>query len=183
MTTEEIFSKLAAHMIKGIMIHNEIAQQFNFLGLEGYALCHYNHHVEETHNYMRLCDYYSTHYHKLIEILEVSDPQLIPQSWYKYTTIDVDNKTRREAIQSIMNQWIDWEKDTKKLYQTMYEELCILHESASAFEVAELIHDVTTELAGAEKNLIQLEMINYDWVKIIEEDQVKQKKYKKKLGW
>ena len=116
MTVEEIFSKIAAHMIEGLMIHNEIAQQFNFLGLEGYALCHYNHHIEETHSYMQLCDYYSNHYHKLIEILEVTDPKLIPQSWYKYTTIEVDNKTRKEALQIIMNSWINWEKETKKLY-------------------------------------------------------------------
>ena len=183
MTVEEIFSKIAAHMIEGLMIHNEIAQQFNFLGLEGYALCHYNHHVEETHNYMRLCDYYSNHYHKLIEILEVTDPKLIPQSWYKYTTIEVDNKTRKEALQIIMNAWINWEKETKKLYQSAYEELHILKESASAFEIGELIHNVNKELADAEKDLIQLEMINYDWSKILEEDQAKLKKYKKKLGW
>ena len=183
MTVEEIFSQVAAHMIKGLMIHNEIAQQFNFLGLEGYALSHYDHHIEETHDYMQLCNYYSNHYHKLIEILDIADPKLIPQSWYKYTTIEVDNKTRREAISTIMNQWINWEKETKTFYQNIYETLCILKESASAFEIGEFIHDVSKELADAEKDLIQLEMINYDWTKILEIDQEKQKKYKKKLGW
>ena len=46
MTNEEIFNKLASHMIEGIMIHDEMSRAYSFLGLEGFKLCHEYHFLE-----------------------------------------------------------------------------------------------------------------------------------------
>ncbi len=35
MTIEEIFSEISKHMIEGIMIHAQMADYYNFLGLKG----------------------------------------------------------------------------------------------------------------------------------------------------
>ena len=35
MTVEEIYAELSAHMIKGIMMHEQLANYYDFLGLEG----------------------------------------------------------------------------------------------------------------------------------------------------
>lgn len=183
MTIEEIFSKLAIHMVEGIMMHNEFAQQFNFLGLEGFAFFQYSHQLEETQNYLCLCNYYTNHYHKLIENVEIIIPKLIPQSWYKYTSMAVDTKTRYDALKTIMNKWINWEIETKKLYQNMYNELIQLKEIATATQINCFIEDVSEELAKAEQNLIRLELTEYDWTMISDWNQSLKKKYKKKLGW
>ena len=183
MTVEEIFNKLATHMVEGIQFHNELAQAFDFLGLYGFALCHDSHRVEENNSYMYLCHYYSCHYHKLINLEELRSHNLIPQMWHKYNTMNVDANTKRESIKSLMTSWIQWEQETKQLYQEMHKELHAIGEVAAALEVECLIADVTKELMHAEKKLIKLETINYDLYMILDWQEPMKQKYKKKLGW
>ena len=64
MTINEIFSQLSQHMIKGLMMHTQLSDYFNFLGLKGYSQCHKYHYFEENNNYKQLCDYYLNHYNK-----------------------------------------------------------------------------------------------------------------------
>lgn len=183
MTVEEIFNKLAAHMVEGIMYHDEMSQAYDFLGLEGFALCHDNHHIEETHNYMCLCHYYSCHYHKLIELGQIPQPNLIPQNWHKYTTMEVDANTKRESVKMMMTKWVEWERNTKKLYQEMHQALCEIGEVAAALKINCFICDVDKELVHAEKKLIKLETTNYDLHMILGWQESMKEKYEKKLGW
>ena len=41
---------------------------------------------------------------------------IIPDSWYKYTSMDVDASTKRNAIKDLTEKWINWERETKTLY-------------------------------------------------------------------
>ena len=66
MTVDQIFSEVSAHMIEGLMIHSQLSDYFNFLGLKGYAKCHKYHFFEESCNYKKLSWYYLTHYNKII---------------------------------------------------------------------------------------------------------------------
>ena len=43
MTIDEIFAELGAHMIKGLMIHNQMMVYYDFLYLPGYSKCHEYH--------------------------------------------------------------------------------------------------------------------------------------------
>ena len=95
MTVEEIFNKLATHMAEGIMTHDLFTQGYGFLGLHGFAKCHEYHYIEEAKGYIELLHYYSTHYHKLLTIEDFSKPNIIPPTWYKYTTMAVDTNTKR----------------------------------------------------------------------------------------
>lgn len=183
MTVDEIFSKLATHMVEGIMIHDELANAYDFLGLRGFAKCQDYHHIEETNNYRCLVHYYSTHYHKLIELGEIPKPQIIPNTWIKYTTMAVDTNTKRNAVKDMMNKWVEWERDTKKLYQEMRQELCALGEVAAALTIDCFICDVDKELVHAEKKFIKLETLGYDINTIISWQEPIYNKYKKKIGW
>ena len=51
MTSEEIFSHLSSHMIKGLMIHDQLASAYKFLNLCGYSKCHEYHYFEESRTY------------------------------------------------------------------------------------------------------------------------------------
>ena len=82
-----------------------------------------------------------------------------------------------------MTKWINWEKETKTLYQSMRLELYALGEVAAALDLDKYIMDVDKELRHAEKKLLELETIGYDIVKIMESQEELYKKYKKKLGW
>lgn len=183
MTVEEIFNKLATHMCEGVRIHDEMAKAYDFLGLWGLAKCHTYHAFEEKQGYRCLTHYYATHYFKLIQLEEISKSKLIPDTWYKYTTQAVDGNTKKNAVKELMNKWVVWEKDTKKLYQEMRQELTTIGELAAAMKLDCYICDVDKELHDAEKKLIKLETLGYDLATIISWQDKLHKIYKKKLGW
>lgn len=178
MTVEEIFNKLASHMVEGIMIHDDMANAYDFLGLCGFAKCHDYHHIEETKNYRCLSHYFSTHYHKLLKLEQLNQPNIIPETWHKYSTPDVDTNTKRNAVKELMGKWVNWERDTKKLYQEMRQELCAIGEVAAALKIDCFICDVDEELVWAEKKWIKLETLGYDIGTIVKWSSEMYKKYK-----
>ena len=178
MTVEEIFNKLASHITQGIMIHDDMANAYDFLGLCGFAKCHDYHHLEETKNYRCLSHYFSTHYHKLLKLEQLDQPKIIPETWHKYSTPDVDTNTKRNAVKDLMNKWVTWERDTKKLYQEMRQELCAIGEVAAALKVDCFICDVDEELVWAEKKWMKLETLGYDIGTILKWSSEMYKKYK-----
>ena len=162
MTVEEIFSKLAEHMIKGMMFHEQAANYYHFLSLKGYKKCHEYHFYSETCGYRCLQHYYLDHYNKLIKLGPVEDPNVIPDSWLKYSREDVDASTKSKAVKEMVKKWVDWEVETKKLYQESYKELLDLGEVAAAMKIGCYIKDVDKELKCAMNKHIKLQTLNYD---------------------
>lgn len=183
MTIEDIFNKIASHMKEGIDYHEEMANAYNFLGLYGYARNQFVHQLEEIKNYQYFCNYFSIHYHKLIRLENFNKPEIIPENWYKYTTIAVDKVTRKNAIKDLINKWIKWEKSTKQLYDNMLRELREINDEAAALYIQQLLADVTKELSKAEQWQIKMETIDYDLIQIVEWSEAMETKYKKKLRW
>lgn len=183
MTIEEIFVKLALHMKEGISFHDEMARAYDYLNIEGLFKCHIYRAQEEKQGYTSLYHYYITHYFKLLYLENISESKLIPDTWYKYTTQVIDGNTKRNAIKELMEKWIKWEQETKKLYQTMRQELCSINEIAAALFIDKYINEVDMELIDAQKKLNHLETIGYDLIEITNWQERLYKKYTKKLGW
>ena len=117
-----------------------------------------------------------SHYFKLLPKDVDNRKELIPATWYKYSASAVDVGTKRSAIKDLITKWIDWEKETKKLYEEMYLELTNLREIAAAIQVEKLIQDVDDELHKAQKELLDLEAIGFDLTLIIDwQDKIKKK--------
>ena len=150
LTVEEIFSKILAHMIKGVMIHDQMSIAYGFLGLCGYQKLHEHQYYEESKSYKCIQNYFLDHYQKLIPEIAIEKPNIIPVNWYKHITLDVDTSTKRNAIKELMKQWIDWEKDTIKLLETSYKELYDIDEICAAMEIKKLLLDVEEELKYAQ---------------------------------
>ena len=172
MTIEEIFSNLRAHMLEGTMMHDKMASAYSFLNLRGYHKNQIHHYLEEIESYRNLQDFYLDLYHKLIPEKKIEEKQIFSTSWYKYTREDVDVNTKRSAIKDLMQKWINWEKETKKLYETSYKQLFELGEMRAAAKLMELINDVSEELIEANNIYINLETVNYDIVYIIDKQDV-----------
>lgn len=181
MTVDEIYRDLSAHMIQGMMFHEQLANYYDFLGLEGYKRCHEYHFFEETCGYRKLCRYFINHHSKLVPYKEVDDPGVIPDSWYKYERQDVDAGTKKNAVKSGLERWVNWERETKKFYESMYRELINIGEVASAKFLCDYIEDVDVELKYAERYHISKASTGYDMVYIIEEQPKKHELYKDKL--
>lgn len=183
MTTDEIFSELSAHQVKGLMIHDQMSDYYNFLSLKGYGSCHEYHYYKEMCDYRKLHDYFINRSGKLVEERKIENPEVIPSSWYRYTQKEVDANTKRTAVKNGMDRWVIWEKETKALYQKAYRELVELKEEAMAIFLQEFIEDVSCELSWAEHKAIELETLDYDLSYIIGEQTRLYDKYKEKIKW
>jgi hypothetical protein len=181
MTIEEIFNQMARHMVEGLMMHSQLTEYYNFLGLEGYSKCQCFHYFEENKNYKKICKYYMKHFNKLINEGRVDSSSLIPETWFRYTRQDVTSTNRKTFIQNGFEKWVEWETETKKLYETFYTELVALGEIAAALEIKKYIEDVDEELAEACQKNLELKIIDYDIVYILDEQEQLFKKYKKAL--
>ena len=181
MTVEEIFQNLAAHMIKGVMTHEQFANYYDFLNLEGYKRCHEYHMMKEMCDYRSLCRYYINHYNKLIRDIPIENPHVIPENWYNYTRKEVDAGTKRNAVSTALNAWVNWETETKKLYEQAFKDLMELGEVAGACKIKEYIQDVDCELKKATRYLLNKETTQYDINSIVSEQKRKHHKYKKKM--
>ena len=181
MTCEEIFLELSEHMVKGLMVHEQLANYYDFLGLDGYRDCHEYHFIHESCMYRKLCRYYVNHYNKLIPEMEFEQVSEIPESWYKYTRQDVDANTKKGAVKSALSKWVEWETDTKELYCEMYKEMLENGSVATAKFFEEFIEDVDKELETATKYWLYKESINYDMTIIVSEQKDKKTEYEHKL--
>lgn len=181
MTVEEIFSLIAEHMVEGLMTHAQLADMYNFLGLKGYQKCHEYHYYCENKNFRELTDYYLTHYNKLIAERPFKNPNIIPENWIQFNRFQVDEATRKSYIQYGIEKWINWEKDTKTLYQKYYQDLMQNESVAAALQIEKYIKDVDEELADAEQKLLFCSSIDYDIHDIALEQDEKYHKYKKKI--
>lgn len=181
MDIEEVYEKLSSHMITGMMIHEQFANFYNFLNLEGYQRCHEYHYIEETWMHRKLNRYYLDHHNKLIRESKIDNPDIIPKMWFNHQRNEADTTIKIGAVKDGLTKWVNWETKTKKLYCEMYHILLDMGCVADSIFVSELIKDVDEELACATSELISKESINYDISEIVSEQPEMRQKYKKKM--
>lgn len=182
MSVEEVFSTLSAHMVRGVMLHEQLASYYDFLGLKGYKRCHEYHYLCESINYRKLCRYYINHFNKLIPEKDIENVNVIPMSWYRYSRDDVDTNTRRNAVKTGVETWVAWEKETKNIYEKAYKDLFEMGEVAAALKIACFIEDVDRELKQADRKHLHLMSVDYDSCVIAEEQCYIHDKYEHKVG-
>lgn len=177
MTVEEIFKNIASHFLEGLSFHRQEAAAYGFLQLCGYQSFHEHQYIEESENYLRVINFYLSHYRKLLPEFEIKESKVIPQNWYKHLSEDVDISTKRSAIDDLMKKWISWEIGTKNLLEKSYKELLNLDEVKSSLFISEFLLDVDEEIIFARKELDNLQAINYDMSVIIPEQKELHKEY------
>ena len=181
MNIEDIYSRIAQRMIRGMMIHQQMTNYYNFLGLPGYSKCHQYHYLEETKSFIDINKFYIQHYNKLIQELPVDASSIIPSNWFQYTRQDVDNDTKRRAIEKGMQTWIEWEQDTKNIYQNLYKECFNIGYIFEAMKIQQLIIDVSEQLAQAKQYYLNKKMIDYDLKEIVPQQKEKEKYFNHKI--
>lgn len=180
MTVEEIFAKISAHMVKGLMVHENIANMYQFLALDGYKCCHDYHFLAETISFRKLNQFYIDSYNKLILDTKVDNPDVIPESWYKHTRFDIDSSSKRTYIKNILNIWHDWEAETHKFYCEMCENLKELKEYSAANYIKCLIRDVEDELLDIEHKQLKLMSVDYSMTFVVQRQKKLREKYSQK---
>lgn len=182
MNTSDIFNQLMNHLLEGMMVHEQLANYFNFLALEGFKYCHDYHYLSETLSFRKIQKYYIDHYNRLTAAPQPNIIEVIPPSWYDITRQEVSVNMRKDSIQKGMLAWRNWEHETKKLYEQIYQDLISINEVASAEQVRELIIDVDEELAEVERMQLEILSTDTDLSYLIPEQKSLRKEYTKKIN-
>lgn len=178
MTSEDIFSQLISHMIKGLMVHTQLAEYFAFLGFNGFQYEQEHHYIEESKSYRKIFNYYINQFNKLINENKVDNPKLIPANWYNVNRFDVDAVTKRKGVKNGFEEWKKWEIETKQTYEIYYKEILEIDDISSRLIIEKLIEDVSEEIRTINKRILELEDIEYDLIYINEIQKDLEHRYK-----
>lgn len=180
MTVAEVFQRIKAHQIEGIMFHDQMRQYFDFLNLHGFKRMHEWNYKEESNALVKVDSFYMNHENTFIPETSVNTASQIPANWRSYHRQDVDATTKRRAVKDAMSKWVEWERQTKVLYSRMYTELLNVGAIDSAdFIGKNLVLDVSDELKFAERLYMELENCDYDMVYLAEIQPEYHKRFKK----
>jgi hypothetical protein len=181
----EIFTDISAHMIEGLMLHNDLADYFDFLGLMGFKRIHEYQYLSESAEMRGVHRYYINHFNKLLKTKEIEKTDYIQKSMYDYTRFDISISAKENAVKDCMEIWRDWERKSKSFYEECYYELCEMKEIAAACKVKKLVCDVDEELKRAVRLHIKLYGMKFDLTSmmILQDDiHEKYKKMTKEIG-
>ena len=177
---QEVYSTLNDRMSKGISFHEQLADYFCFLGLQGFKRMLEYQYMKECAEKRKLHRRYIDTYHKVLPMKQVQLPMFIPSEWSRYKTSDIDDNTISKYVRSALQVYKQWEEETKQVYTEQCE---ILKENGmtSDYEfVKEMIVDVEKELKKINRLHDMLNGTGYD-VNMIQGVQDKyHEKYKKK---
>lgn len=176
-------SRMASHMIEGVMIHEQLMNVYLFIGLYGEAVKHKSHYIAESQNYADLCEYCMKVYGVLVNasIKSAAIPSLIPKSWLSSSQFDLDYETRIEILKSADNEWIDWETKTLDLYNEIYSHLITTSCSSSSEFVKKYILEVENEVIEARREKLEHSAVNYDMPFIMERQKKRERSYNKEI--
>ena len=80
-------------------------------------------------------------------------------------------KTKQTAVKTGIETWVEWERDTVNLCQTLYNELVKNNDIVSAEKVKELMCETQEELCEAEQYHLNKLATNFNMTYIIEEQE------------
>ena len=180
-TCAEVFSALDIRQITALMFHDQMADYFKFLSLDGFAKLHKFQYLEESIDRRKLKEYYIKHHNKLLEEWEVSDPRVIPQDWLRYTRMDVSSQVRTQSTQSALKKYMDWEEETREILAksaiVLRELECVSDEQF----ILCMLKDVDKELECLYKIINKLRAVSYDPVFVMEYQDELKRKYEEEI--
>ena len=153
-------------MVEGLMIHDQLSQIFCYLGLYGYERLHVKQYEEESASYREIMREYILSYDNILPACKVTNPDVIPSVIVNQARCELRGSTRKQLIEECFCKWIEWESDTKNLYQKLYFELMEAKDVSSAAKLSDRIQDVSDELIRAKDILLWLRSVDFDPIAI-----------------
>ena len=162
MTVKEIYTALANRMVGAMMIHSQLVQIFAFVDLLPDMRKQESQLQEETHGYSELNKYFIQHHHNILIADNPPQIDILNNSLFNKFSDELTTEDKKYIIKYGMNEWIEWERKSKILYEDSYRNLVDISEVASAEFLMRYVRDVDIELKEAEKIFRVREGINWD---------------------
>lgn len=159
---KDIFMAVNARQIYALMFHDEMADLFDFLGLRGFKRMHEYQYLVESSEHRGLKRYYLNHHGKLLPDSEINFVSVIPEDWGQYSRCDVTPGVRKQTVQKAMQQYKDWESETKELYCKCASKLMSWGKVSDFNKINDLVKDVDMELKYLERLCLELSSVDYD---------------------
>lgn len=161
------------------MFHDRMHDLYGFLNLPGFKSWHKHQYLSESEEFLNMKHYFMSTHNKLLNTDDPGQPEMvIPDTWYKYTRLDISPQIIKQYTELSFEEYKTWEEDTKKLYEECSKSLHNMGQIGDAQEVNRLIQDVTEELNDLYEIMIELKSTNYDVIHIFDIQHKLQKKYK-----
>lgn len=176
----DIFREISGRMSKGIVLHFQLSDYFDFLNLHGFKRWQEYRFLDESTELRGLHRYAINHCNKLIGSIAMEDPRMIPSNWQSYTRLQVDNSTRKTAIREAFEKWFDWEKSTKEFYESRFKQLTENSKIAEADKINSIIINVDQELKELTRKLIEYKSVDYDLSYILYQQESMHEYYREK---
>ena len=180
-SVDDVFAEINARQIAALMMHDQMADYFDFLGLSGYKRLHLYQYFAESKERRDVAHYYINHHGKLIPDRFEGNVQMIPESWRSANRMSVGKSTKQKAVEDGFSVYLGREQATKDVYQKYATALREQGYVADAIFVDRLVEDVDNELERLERIITDLITSGYDPVYIVESQKELHDKYKKKM--
>lgn len=146
----EIFKKLSNRMVGAMMVHTQLTELFNFIDLEPDAKRQKKQLHDESDGLLKLEKYAAQHHHILITSDNPPQVDILNLGMLKQSSDQLSPENRAYLIRYAMKEWIEWEKESKIMYEDAYRNLVDMSEIAAADFVLQYVRDVDKELKDAE---------------------------------
>lgn len=169
MTTHNIFTKLANRMVGAMMVHTQLTELFNFIDLKSDAKRQKKQLHEETDGLLKLEKYAAQHHHILTTSNNPPQVDILNLSMLKQQNDELSPDNKIYLIQYAIKEWIEWERESKIIYEDAYRNLVDMSEIAAADFVLQYVRDVDKELRDAELLYRVRDAIDWDLATIYDE--------------
>lgn len=147
---EEVYCILDERTNMALCFHEQLADYFCFLGLQGFKrMCEYQY-MKECAGKRKLHKRYIDMHHKIlptdVDVYAGDKPDIIPKDWSRYTTHDINDSVIPRFVRMALKAYYEWEKETKEVYSEQCEVLIKANEYADYEFLKELILDVEKEI-------------------------------------
>ena len=179
---EEIYSKIDEHIQKALCFHEQLADYFCFLGLQGFKRMLEYQYMKECADKRKLHHKYIEAHHKILPVKQVQTPMFISNDLRRYTTKDINDSVLPKFVRAALNEYQVWEEKTKDLLEEQCEKLNTMGMVADYEYIKEMLMGVENELKKVERMEEKLNGTGYD-VNMIHTMQDKyHEKYKQKYN-
>lgn len=177
---KQVFQILDSRQIKALMFHDQMADIFDFLGLMGFKRMHEYQYLVESAEHRSLKRYFINHHNELFPESQIDAISVIPSDWYNYSRMDVTPQVRGQYVEKLLDDYCEWENDTKKLYETCAKKLFDAGNISDFNKVNCLVNDVDCELKSADRLRILLGSVEFNPVYIASIQDELHEEYRKK---
>lgn len=158
---EEVYAAINARQLSALMFHSEMADLFGFLNLKGFQDMHEHQYLAESACYRALRNFYLTQYGKVLQEDDPELPEVFPEDWYDYKRSDVTPETRRQAVQTALEQYLEWEEETKECYTKYASMLMSWGKTADHAKIHKMIKEVDEEIKRIERMNMDLKSTHF----------------------